>query len=89
MKLNIVNAGSHQIDKKLGISAARTVELFDFVEQQFIQLKAQGINIRLVDYYSAVADFCNNIEEYTLCMHCFIFNLASAGTPLDSQQVGN
>lgn len=89
MKINIENADTHLIDEKLGISVARREEIYKFIEQQYYDVMSKGINIRLVDYYVAIADFCNNLAEYTFCMHVFIFNLSGAGEPSDSSKFKN
>lgn len=89
MKLKITNVHTHLIHEKFGIGKQRMEELFDFVEQQYNKAIRDGVNVKLVTYYTAIADFCNNIEEYTLCMHCFIFNLSGVGKPADSNEFKN
>lgn len=89
MKLNIANATTFNIDEKLGISKARKDELFAFVEQRYDLVKQKSIMVRLVDHYAAIADFCNDLAEYTLCMHLFIFNLSRIGRNADSKEFTN
>lgn len=89
MKLNIAKQQTFLIDEKLGISRARKDELFAFVEQRYEMVKTKAIMVRLVDHYAVIADFCNNLEEYTLCMHVFVFNLSGIGRPSESKEFTN
>lgn len=89
MKIEIANKHTHLIDEKLGISSTRRDEIFAFIEKQYNDVKRVGIGVSLVDYYVKIADFSNNLAEYTFCMHIFIFNLSSIGEPIDSNKVKN
>lgn len=84
MKLNTVNAESTSLHIKFGISQQRADELSDFIEQIHNEVYSKlGTAIKLGEIYQRVAAACNDLAEYTLCMHMLIFNLAKLGKPAD------
>lgn len=89
MKLNIINNETRIIPEKLGISHDRSEELFVIVEQEYNKVCENFAVAKLVSHYAALAAACNNIEEYTVCMHAFILNISRIGKPSDSREVIN
>lgn len=89
MKLNIFNDNTHSIPEKLGVSKHRREQLYDFVENLVNSIEQGASRTPLVKYYAIIAEQCENIEEYTMCMHTFIFNLAKIGKPVDSKDLQN
>lgn len=69
-------AFSRNIDKQLGVSEKRLNSLFKKMESIFNELLTEG---NLGAAYKKVSSVCDTIEEYTMCMHVFIFRCARTG----------
>lgn len=71
------------IDRQLNISSKRVEELFTSMEDIFNELatksKLDENGGSMGAAYKKICALCNNIEEYTLCMHAFIFRSARSG----------
>lgn len=90
MELKIVNNESANIAQKFGISAFRRDELLDFVEQQYYEVVNSPAGVTpLVKKYENIAKFCKSVEEYTLCMHCFLLNISKIGKTIDDGYFAN
>lgn len=81
MELNIVNNDSNDIAIKFGINQERTKELFAIIEQEYYKV-LENKSSPLVQHYNVLSNACNNIEEYTLCMHSFLMNITKIGRPM-------
>jgi len=86
MNLNIDFSRSEfarRIDRQLDIPERRVNELFAQMEEIYSKLSVDskaGINGGSMGHaYKQIAAICNNIEEYTLCMHVFVFRSARSG----------
>jgi len=88
MNLKIVNEQSAEISIKFGITSQRRDELLAHVEKVY-WLVAKGTVTPLVAQYEKIAEACNTIEEYTMCMHCFIMNISKIGRPIDDSLFKN
>lgn len=77
MELKIANKESNSIAEKFGISAFRRDELLNFVEQRYYEVANSCIMTPLVQHYTSIANFCKNVEEYTLCMRTKLIPIAT------------
>lgn len=69
-----------RLDKQFGISETRIEFLFDAMENIYNKLKVGVDGVKhLGDAYVEIAKICNNPEEYTVCLHVFIFKCARTG----------
>jgi len=90
MELKIINNESRSIAEKFGISEERKDELMELIKTEFYSIfENRPYNSPLVRHYDNLLKQCGSIEEYTLCMHCLIFNLAKSGSTIDSKEFTN
>jgi hypothetical protein len=90
MEFKIDNSKSPCMPLVLGISPEREEEIFVFLEDLYDKMRSDGAVIKLLSgYYKALAEFCNNVEEYAFAMHNLIFNLANIGHTIDSMKLKN
>lgn len=74
-KIGIGNA----ISQELGITEQREEELLRILYVMHKEIGDSTRPVILVNYYKRIAAICNTLEEYTMCMHLFIFYLARHG----------
>lgn len=80
MKLNLIaDQETNKINIRLGISDHRFKELLLFLDQLSDEVSAKIGFTKLPEMYKRIADVCENIQEYTLCMHLFCFFLTRSG----------
>lgn len=85
MNLNITKSNNGKIADKLGIDKLRKILLSSKVlntinEMRLLDEQHNGdIGHDLCERYKSIASVCDTIEEYTYCMHKFIFFLANEG----------
>lgn len=80
MELNTINQPLRErIDLTLGIPPHRLEYLGNIVLQYAEAISKKPYTPQLSEYYKVFAEASNNIEEYTLCMHVFIFRLCKSG----------
>ena len=81
MKLNIIKNIENDNDEmhlSLGVTEARTIDLFNKVAEIAEPLYTNA-STEITPLYGKIAEICDNMEEYTLCMHAFIFDMARIG----------
>lgn len=81
MKLNIIQgtASVSQLDKRLGVNKDRIAQLEAVVIKQVNIVRSNLYTPHLTDSYKILAEACENIEEYTICMHTFLFMITKTG----------
>lgn len=91
MQLKIDKSNGHSLLKIFHISKQRSEELLCIVEEVYNEIKGgvPGTVKPISLYYEKIANNCDTIEEYTFCLHNFIFNAAKIGTPVDSHEFTN
>ena len=88
MKLNRI-PNEPMMDLMFGIDSLRIKELKKFVHDYFKSNVAIPAPTIVGMHYEAFANKCNTLEEYTLCMHYFIFLLARTGSLMDEREIIN
>lgn len=68
-----------KLDKTLNIHPHRKAELTSILLTQIKSVEDSPGVTMLCDSYRYLAGKCNNIEEYTFCMHAFIFYMSRIG----------
>lgn len=71
--------GEAKLDKAFGITNARRNHLMSVVEQQIEAIEDNGGVMHLSRAYKDIAEACDTLEEYTMCMHTFIFFITQHG----------
>jgi hypothetical protein len=84
MKLQIITEITELgLPHELGISNEREIELMSLLYEMHKEVVGTPEAKSLTPYYGRIAEICNNIEEYTMCLHLFIFYLARHGALKD------
>lgn len=89
MELKIVNPHSENISVKFGISNERKEALASMIEEIYNRICITIPATPLVAIYQEVAERCDTIEEYTMCMHMLLFNISKIGKPIDDFSIKN
>lgn len=78
MELDYEKSIDHsRLDKQLGIKEERLLELLSLLDNEAYPKAVEAGT--LGEAYAIICNACNNIEEYTLCMHVFVFKIARTG----------
>lgn len=88
MKLN-VRKQAHSLDEALGITEERRMHLVDVVCEQVEIVKQKAGVTLLSQHYKALAENCTTLEEYTMCMHAFLFALSKYGCLSTDERIRN
>lgn len=67
------------IPEELGIPKEREIELMHFLFDMHREILSSTTAKNLTAYYERIAEACNTLEEYTMCLHLFIFYLSRHG----------
>lgn len=79
---------NRRLDQQLSISQERVFEIFKFLEEEAYPVLMETKSLGCA--YEKICEYCNTLEEYTLCMHLFVFKAARTGNLLaELEHIGN
>lgn len=82
-------ATGRTITESLGVDKEREQELLDIVLEEINRIDDSGGAAPLSQYYQRIACECRNLEEYTVCMHTFLFAITKNGVLSTDKTISN